>query len=240
MPEFGRLVSEDPRDKDYPLARLLSAPVGVPQGLVSPFPGDYYYQFIPPALDQGAVGACVGYSWRGWLTQYPINTLGGPSGLDIYHEAQEIDEWPGNNYEGTSVRAGVKVLQSKGHVANYYWAGSVEEIILAIKTQGPVIMGTNWYSGMMNPGSGGIVSVSGGNVGGHAWMVYGYSTNYRAFAALNSWGPTWGQNGTFWIYERDLARLFSEDGEACVATEKSLGSFDIVIRPLPVGMGFKL
>jgi hypothetical protein len=33
----------------------------------------------------------------------------------LYHEAQRIDEWPGEDYDGTSVRAGMDVLRTEGH-----------------------------------------------------------------------------------------------------------------------------
>jgi hypothetical protein len=58
----------------------------------------------------------------------------------LYYAAQKVDEWPGENYSGTSVRAAMDVLRDKGPIkmngeysyrhgisANR-WAGSVEEI----------------------------------------------------------------------------------------------------------------
>ena len=53
--------------------------------------------------------------------------------------------------------------------------------------------------------------VKGFLVGGHALYVYGYDLNYRlkgnkCFAGRNSYGDTYGDNGTFWIKEADLKR----------------------------------
>lgn len=220
---FGRRPSLDERDKNYPMATLLrAAPRGVPEGLTQPFPGDYIWRHTPPALDQGPIGACVGYSWKQLLLQYPYTRQDGPDALTIYLEAQKIDEWSGENYEGTSVRAGVKYLRGLGLIDAYYWASSVAEIVEHIKTLGPVVMGTNWYQGMSDLVQGSIARIRGPVVGGHAWLIYGYSTSYQYFCALNSWGPGFGAGGTFWISEIDLARLLREDGEACAASETPL------------------
>ena len=36
-------------------------------------------------------------------------------GFWLYHEAQKIDEWEGEDYDGTSVRAGLDILRKRGH-----------------------------------------------------------------------------------------------------------------------------
>ena len=36
-------------------------------------------------------------------------------GFWLYHEAQKVDEWPGEDYDGTSVRAGLDILRKRGH-----------------------------------------------------------------------------------------------------------------------------
>lgn len=220
---FGRRPAPDERDKNYPMTMLLAAaPRAVPEGLTQPFPGDYIWRHSPPSLDQGRMPACVGYSWKQLLLQFPYVRQDGPDALTIYHEAQKIDEWPGEGYEGTSVRAGVKYLRDLGLIDSYYWASSIKEIIEHIKTLGPVVMGTNWYAGMSDLANGAIAKIRGPNIGGHAWLVYGYSTSYQYFCALNSWGPTFGAGGTFWVSEVDLARLLREDGEACTASERPI------------------
>jgi hypothetical protein len=202
---------------------LLEAPLAVPEGLSTPFVGDYYWNAPRPYFDQGARGICVGASWNHWLTTSPLYTRSGPDPETIYKEAQLIDEWPGEEpaYEGTSVRAGAKVLQAKGHIANYFWATTLAEIIECLKTRGPVVVGTEWTASMMRPSPGEIVEVSGRVLGGHAYLLIGLSENYQVFRALNSWGE-WTPSGGFWLRFADFERLLHRQGEACIATEQSI------------------
>src|SRR5215203_5959800 len=63
----------------------------------------------PIQLDQGREGACVGFGWTGFLNAKPVkHEYGNQMGFDVYRRAQEIDERPGEDYLGTSVRAGAK------------------------------------------------------------------------------------------------------------------------------------
>ena len=50
----------------------------------------------PIQLDQGTEGACVGFGWTGFLNAKPLkHEYDNEMGFDVYHRAQEIDEWPG-------------------------------------------------------------------------------------------------------------------------------------------------
>jgi hypothetical protein len=139
----------------------------------------------------------------------------------LYHDCQLNDEWPGEDYDGTSVRAGAKVLTDRGFITQYRWAESIADIRDWILLRGPVVLGTTWYDNMFYPDSKGYVYPTGGLAGGHAYMAYGYSSTYRRFRCINSWGADWGQNGRFWLKESDLQTLLFDDGEACVATEET-------------------
>jgi hypothetical protein len=65
--------------------------------------------------DQGNEGACVGFGISR-LASFLNSKLYDARWL--YHEAQKVDEWPGEDYEGTSVRAGLDVLRTRGHYVN--------------------------------------------------------------------------------------------------------------------------
>lgn len=167
---------------------------------------------------------CVGASCRNFLCAAPLTTKGGPTACDIYQRALVLDDypdWPGSPPAdtGTSIRAGLKVLQQEGHLGSYLWARDIQEIKAWILTQGTVIVGTQWLSGMNAPGEDGVLNMSGQVLGGHAYLVVGYSAARDAFRIVNSWGRKWGQNGRAWMRSHDLGMLLMSHGEAVTAVE---------------------
>ena len=177
-----------------------------------------YTWSVSPCLDQGSEGACVGFAWAHELAARPaVNSVDAIFAREqIYKAAQAIDEWPGESYEGTSVLAGAKVVKAAGYMTEYRWCFSLEDLILAVGYAGPVVLGLNWYSGMMYPASNGFIRPDGQVEGGHAICCFGVSPKQRFFRLHNSWGPGWGQNGNCLISFEALERLLHEAGEACV------------------------
>lgn len=172
--------------------------------------------------DQGATPRCVAYSLVHWLEDGPVGQTGPVPTVDpaaLYHEAQVADEYPGENYDGTSVRGGAKALQTRGYIESYYWAKSIDEITQALLTIGPIVMGTDWYEGMMAPDAYGRIHRSGVVLGGHAYIVNGCNTKTGFYRIKNSWGRAWGVDGRVWISKADLAALLSAEGEAMLAVE---------------------
>lgn len=178
-------------------------------------------------VDQGAEGACVGFGWVNELLASPNRVHmynAQQTARDIYHEAQRIDEWPGEDYEGTSVLAGAKVVAGRGLMSEYRWAFGIDDVIDTLVTLGPVVLGINWYESMYETRPSGRVEVSGWNVGGHCITATGYDPSVRLpgesrFEAVrwrNSWGAGYGDTGDGWISVEDLERLLNENGEGCV------------------------
>lgn len=208
---LGRLPAADERDGNF---RMAVAPQALPA---------YRYYSMGPILDQGPYPHCVGFAWRQWLSSALLKTRTGPAAQTIYGEAQKIDEWPGEDYAGTSVRAGAKYLQSLGHISNYLWAWDVNTVKAWILSgQGTVVLGTLWYEDMFEPDAQGFIYPTGPEAGGHAYLLAGFSQDRDAFRIVNSWGRAWGESGRAWISSADVATLIDRDGEAATAVEQKV------------------
>jgi hypothetical protein len=212
---LGRKLALDPRDRPYSMKLLM--PKRVPKKT-------RLYR-VGPILDQGFTSSCVGHAWRQWLSSALMMTKTGPDALTIYREAQAIDEWPGEEPEvqGTSVRAGVKALQKRGHIGGYVWswdADVLRDYMLA--GLGCVVIGVNWYTDMFEPDRKGYLHIGGQIEGGHAVMLSGYSVERDADRVVTSWGEDEWDKGRAWITHKDLRRLLNEDGEGAAATEQKV------------------
>ena len=135
-------------------------------------------------LDQGPLPACVGYAWAHWLMAAPIRQFLNPAG--IYRAAQYVDEWEGVEYEGTSVRAGAKVLRNFELIDEFHGTQDVEILAATVLDDGPVCVGTDWYSRMDAPNASGLIVPKGRYLGGHAWLVIGCDIRAERFTMLNS------------------------------------------------------
>lgn len=97
--------------------------------------------------DQGSEGACVGF---GASRMMSILNRRRYDARWLYLEAQKVDEWPGEAYSGTSVRAALDVLRSVGHkrvhgfrlwepeldqgIAANRWATTVDDVLASLGT----------------------------------------------------------------------------------------------------------
>lgn len=181
--------------------------------------GGHAYVLKPPAIvdnaswwkfyDQGQEGACVGFSISRGMTLLNRKRF---QAHWLYKEAQKVDEWEGEDYEGTSVRAGLEVLRTVGHVptarfrlfqrynpkagegiSEYRWATDVEQIIEVL---------------------GGVANLY--EIGGvpmlNSWGAGGYRE-----------GHSWVGNGwphTVYIPFETLEILLRQDGEAGLISDR--------------------
>lgn len=167
---------------------------------------------------------CVGFSMAHEIAARPKELPADYNlAMNIYREAQKIDEWPGENYEGTSVLAGVKMLHRFGYVEQYRWAFGLDDLVLAVGYQGPAVVGSWWYEEMFDPRDCGRIHVGGNQAGGHAYLINGVSVADRTFTIHNSWGAGWGVNGESKISWDDMDMLLEEDGEACIPMVRAWG-----------------
>lgn len=213
-PGFGRLISLDKRDLNYPM-RALTRRLVLPESRL----WSSRKAFV---LDQGQTPHCVGFAWAGFLEAAPfMHQLTNADGDRFYHLAQENDEWPGTNYDGSSTRGGAKALQSLGLIEGaYVWASTEEDVWRFVLGRGPVVTGTVVLTGFMRPDSKGYVNLTGGEEGGHDWLIIGANVKRQAYRMQNSWGTEWGQNGRAWVRREDYkVMLENMAGDAASAIE---------------------
>lgn len=213
---LGRLPSTDERDKNFLIKK-----VSVPPTLMSRYWNDSGWRG-----NQKSDPFCVGYSWAHWIEDGPVTHSGVAPIINpdtIYHEAQKIDEWEGINYDGTSVRAGAKYLQSIGVLAEYNWAFDLNTVINTILSTGPVVVGTSWTEEMFYPNAKGLIKIGGDIAGGHAYVLNGVNKKTKLLRIKNSWGTDWGINGRAFISFDDMRKLIEDqNGEACLGIENKI------------------
>lgn len=186
------------------------------------------FWFARNPLDQGSEGACVGFGWAHFFNAGPIVCRPALTAVDavrLYKLAQDFDEWPSNNYEGSSVNGGALAMRAEGRISRFLWAWDVETMRRCVLLNSPLVAGTWWTSGMLRPDAEGYLHPEQGmDVGGHAYLIVGYSKARRAYKVMNSWGPAWGKNGFAWIREEHFepGGKLSREMEMCVAEELCL------------------
>lgn len=170
----------------------------------------------------------------------PIRNTGlnNTTAMALYKLAQVYDEWPGTNYEGSSVLGGVKAAASQGYVGTYRWCGAgsgrvIEDVMDSISYIGPVNFGIPWMDSMFQPRRSGLLEVDTTKpAGGHAICgmgqllgvtLPGEAKKLDVVELQQSWGISWGVRGGFcYIKMEDLEALLKMQGEALVITQEKL------------------
>lgn len=171
-------------------------------------------------LDQGDLGSCVGHGFAHYLASSPHRELNitEQRALSIYSQATHLDNIAGSyppQDTGSTVLAGAKAVAAAGGITSYRWAFGITDVLDALSHHGPVVLGINWYEGMMHP-TNGYITPTNEIVGGHCILATGIAVT-RGYVRLHqSWGKGWGLNGDCRIRFNDLATLLAQQGEACV------------------------
>jgi hypothetical protein len=221
-PKLDRLPEFDQASRSFPARALLSE--DEQQKPIRSFTWNLPGRYLMQPLDQGSEGACVGFGWANELAArpFPDNSISDADAMWIYHRAQDLDEWPGSDYSGTSVLAGAKAVLERGGLVEYRWAFNLDDLKRTVAYHGPAVLGLNWYTGMMRPDSDGRIRPTGDIEGGHCILfprVRGPKFSIRRYANTNWLWNSWGRNnGWPWGYltDDDLDRLLHEQGEACI------------------------
>ena len=233
LPIVDRLVEFDERSRNYRAVEGLED---------KPFRS--YTWSCDVYNDQGYEGACVGYAWSHELSARPaVYRVDDNFAKAIYYRARHLDPWPGEDYDGTSVLAGIKAVMEVLNERNlplygeYRWGFGIQDVLRMIGYSGPVVLGINWYMDMYYPDrETGFITPSGELAGGHAILANGikvvkkdpflpYPVTWdnldldKSHVRLhNSWGTSYGMGGDAFVTVRDLAALLHDDGEACIPT----------------------
>lgn len=177
-------------------------------------------------LDQGNTSQCVAFSTRQWLRASPVRQEMPMTEFEFYKQCQKVDEWPGENYDGTSLRASFKVLKRLGLLGEYRWAFDIEPMIVHLLTKGPMTVGTDWTADAGQDDRWGYIWFGGNSDGGHAYLIIGADRERKnpdgtkgAFRIVNSWGRGWAQAGRAWITFKEMSMLMKNYGEAAATTE---------------------
>ncbi len=182
-------------------------------------------------LDQKSEGACTGFA-----VAAAINLLIQKAERDVvvsarmlYEMAKCNDEWPGEEYDGSSLRGAIAGWKNMGVCREELWPyrlgskkGSltikmakdarnntvgayyrlkpiISDFHAALNETGVIVVSAKVHKGWDDPKNGTIEHHK-NTEGGHAFVIVGY--NDKGFWIQNSWGKSWGDNGVaLWLYE---------------------------------------
>jgi hypothetical protein len=147
---------------------------------------DSWWEFY----DQGDEGACVGFGISRLTSHLNRKRY---DGFELYRAAKKVDEWPGEDYDGTSVRAGLDVLRTQGH-----WLVTRGHTRAAQLSEG--VAANRWVTSIKD-----CLSVLG-------------TPNGDSVEVLNSWGRSYPH--VVHMPASVLERLWREDGEIGVVTDR--------------------
>lgn len=138
--------------------------------------------------------------------------------LDGYRAVTRIDPFPGQwepDDTGSSGLASCKAAQQSGDGGEYRWLfGGADEVVQNIMEGYAISAGTWWYGDMFeaNGTFAGlpIFAPTGGQVGGHQYVLRGYDKDSDLVLG-RCW---WGGIRDFWIFRENLDMLLRDGGDA--------------------------
>ncbi|MBI3792229.1 MAG: C1 family peptidase [Gemmatimonadetes bacterium] len=212
---------------------------------------------VVPILDQGQEGACTGFGLaavanfllhtrRVWPDPTPV------SAEMLYTYARRYDEWPGEDYEGSSARGAMKAWHKHGIVSEERWqlaknrSSSLDRNDLddalkrplgayfrvnhrdlvamhcALAEVGIIYVTSDVTAAWDAVGADGRIAPGAKSVGGHAFAIVGYDRD--GFWLQNSWGPSWGKGGFAHLSYEDWLQLGNDAWVARLGAPVSLAA----------------
>ena len=198
--------------------------------------GKLHRYIRPPSglviLDQQQEGACTGFGLAA-----NINLLNQDRGDKtrvsprmLYEMAKRHDEWPGEDYAGSSCRGAIKGWYNMGVCSDGKWKYTannpggltvarakdarkntigayyriqprISDFHAALNEAGAIYCSAKTHRGWQRPHETTyIIPFDKEPQGGHAFAIVGY--NSKGFWVQNSWGQHWGKSGlALWLYE---------------------------------------
>lgn len=213
---LGRHIEHDPRSRDF----AFTAP---PEQALAAVEHKRYGTIF----NQGQIGSCTGNACAGARNTEPLwnaddHILTELGAKEIYELATIVDGFPGQyppDDTGSSGLAVAKAIKRLGLIGSYSHAFGIDAALAALQT-GPVITGVSWYEGFDTPDANGLVKISGQIRGGHEIVARGYQPAANPDDALilldNSWGSTWGLNGSFYWTVATWKKLLASQGDVTI------------------------
>ena len=186
-----------------------------------------YMKLKVPVLDQGTEGACTGYGLATVANYLLLSRSARSSFLPVspkmlYQSAKRYDEWPGEEYDGSSARGAMKGWHKHGVCKETLWKTNARDNSLtkervkdaverplgayyrvnhkdlvamhsAMAEVGVLFATCVTHSGWDKVGTNGIIPFESNAEGGHAFAIVAYDR--AGFWIQNSWGTGWGKKG---------------------------------------------
>ncbi|WP_179957575.1 C1 family peptidase [Exilibacterium tricleocarpae] len=189
-------------------------------------------------LDQGGEGACTGFALAAVLNLLDVRRRrdigaaprGPVSARMLYEMARKFDEWPGDEYAGSSCRGAIRGWQNMGVCTDREWPYEenrpgdltrsravsarfnkpgayyrlrprLADYHAAINEAGAIYVSARVHAGWYEPDAEtGAIPYAVTAAGGHAFAIVGY--NQEGFWVQNSWGKRWAKAGlALWRYD---------------------------------------
>lgn len=178
-------------------------------------------------MDQAKTGTCVSHALSHRRADSPVPTgdITEEYALKLY-----VDATGDTTLEhGTWASVVCNELLRRGSISGYYWASDPWELRAHLLEVGSVCVGLDWYRSMFFPEAlynNYYVNVDKDSPidGGHEILINGVNSSPSRgepfYRIKNSWGASWGKNGTARIPCTQLEDLiFNQNGDAVVITE---------------------